>query len=102
MSYLALAPPGEPWAEPPPGRVFRIVSEPLQGKGRRRYMGCGPEGRLGLALQDKHVTDENRIFGELARGDVVRLEGADPKGDGIGLGPGSAVVRLARAGEPLR
>jgi ribosomal protein RSM22 (predicted rRNA methylase) len=50
MSYLVLAPKGEPWKEPPPGRVFRIISEPLEGKGRRRYVGCGPEGRFGLAL----------------------------------------------------
>jgi SAM-dependent methyltransferase len=99
MSYLALAPPGEGWAEAPEGRVFRIVSEPLAGKGRRRYMGCGPEGRMGVALQDKHVGDGNRIFGELARGEVVRFDGGVPKGDGLGLGAGSAVVRLARAGE---
>src|SRR5215813_12455975 len=30
MSYLVVAPPGEPWAEPPAGRLFRIVSEPLE------------------------------------------------------------------------
>ena len=29
MSYLALAPKGEAWREPPPGRLFRIVSEPV-------------------------------------------------------------------------
>ena len=67
MSYLVLAPPGEAWAEPPPGRVFRIVSEPLAGKGRLRYMGCGPEGRMGLALQEKHVGDANRRFETLLR-----------------------------------
>jgi SAM-dependent methyltransferase len=101
MSYLALAPPGEGWVEPPPGRIFRVVSEPLAGKGRRRYMGCGPEGRMGLALQDKHQGEKNRVFGELARGDVVRLTGAEPKGDGIGLGAESEVARIARAGEPV-
>ncbi len=101
MSYRALAPPGAGGAEPPPGRVFRSVSEPLAGKGRRRYMGCGPEGRMGLALQDKHQGEGNQIFADLARGDVVRLTGAEPKGDGIGLGAGSEVVRLARAGEQV-
>src|SRR5690606_32061084 len=35
MSYLVLAPKGEDWPELQPGRrLFRIVSEPLQGKGR--------------------------------------------------------------------
>lgn len=104
MSYLVLAPPGEGWAEPPAagaGRVFRIVSEPLAGKGRLRYMGCGPEGRMGLALQEKHVGDGNRAFEGLLRGDVVAVEGAEPKGDGIGLGPGSTVRVIAPAGRPV-
>jgi SAM-dependent methyltransferase len=101
MSYLVLAPPGEGWAAPPPGRVFRIVSEPLAGKGRRRYMGCGPEGRMGLALQEKHVGEGNRRFQALLRGDVVGLEGAEPKGDGLALGAGSTVTVLAAAGRPV-
>jgi len=104
MSYLVLAPPGEGWAEPPAagnGRVFRIVSEPLAGKGRLRYMGCGPEGRMGLALQEKHLGDGNRAFESLLRGDVVTLEGAEPKGDGIGLGAGSKVKVIAPAGRPV-
>jgi len=101
MSYLMLAPPGELWAEPPPGRLFRIVSEPLQGKGRLRYMACGPEGRMGLALQDKHVTDANRHFEALERGEVIRIEGAEAKGDGLGLGATSRVTRLAAPGESV-
>ena len=101
MSYLVLAPPGEPWAEPPPGRVFRVVSEPLAGKGRLRYMGCGPAGRMGLALQEKHLGEGNRRFEALLRGDVVGLEGSEPRGDGLALGSGSKVELLAAAGRPV-
>jgi SAM-dependent methyltransferase len=101
MSYLVLAPPGETWAPPPPGRVFRVVSEPLPGKGRLRYMGCGPEGRMGLALQEKHVTEANRGFGALLRGDVVALTEVEPRGDGLRLGARSEVRVLAPAGQPL-
>ena len=101
MSYLVLAPKGEGWAAPPAGRVFRIVSEPLASKGRLRYMGCGPEGRVGLSLQEKHVSDANRRFGELLRGDVVEIAGAEPRGDGLALGEGSAVKVIAPAGRPV-
>ncbi len=101
MSTLVLAPRGEAWPEPPPGRVFRIVSEPLPSKGRLRYMGCGPEGRLGLALQEKHLSERNRLFQRLARGDVVEVTGAEPRGDGLRLGEASEVRLLAAAGEPL-
>jgi len=105
MSTLVLAPPGELWAEPPPlepgGRLFRIVSEPLAGKGRLRYMGCGPEGRMGLSLQEKHVAPENQRFEALARGDVVEVIGTEPRGDGIRLGEGSAVKLVAEAGRPV-
>jgi SAM-dependent methyltransferase len=101
MSYLVLAPRGEGWAEPPEGRVFRIVSEPLPSKGRLRYMGCGPEGRLGLSLQEKHVTEANRRFEGLLRGDVVEIAGAEPRGDGLALGEASTVRVVAPAGRPV-
>ena len=98
MSYLALAPRGEAWAEPPEGRVFRIVSEPLAGKGRQRYMGCGPEGRLGLAMQTRHASEENAGFLKLQRGDVVAITGVEERGDGLALGEGSTVRSVAPAG----
>ncbi len=101
MSYLALAPRGEAWAEPPASRVFRIVSEPLPSKGRLRYMGCGPEGRMGLSLQERHVTDANRRFERLLRGDVVELTGAEARGDGLALGEASTVRVVAPAGRPV-
>ena len=101
MSYLVLAPRGEGWSEPPPGLTFRIVSEPLPSKGRLRYMGCGPEGRKGLALQEKDVTQRNRAFEGLLRGDVVEVSGVEPRGDGLRLSPESDVRVIAAAGRPV-
>lgn len=102
MSYLALAPKGEAWAEPPEGRVFRIVSEPLEGKGRQRYMGCGPEGRIGLAMQERHRSPVNERFFKLERGDVVKIGAVEPKGDGLAIGADSSVEVIAYAGSPVR
>jgi ribosomal protein RSM22 (predicted rRNA methylase) len=101
MSYLVLARKDAPWAEPPPGRAFRVVSEPLASKGRLRYMACGPEGRVGLSLQEKHVTDANRRFTSLLRGDVVVVTGGEPRGDGVALGETSEVKVIAPAGRPV-
>lgn len=98
MSYLALAPKGEAWPELPQGRYFRIVSEPLEGKGRQRYVGCGPEGRMGLALQEKHRTDANQGFFRLQRGDVIRISETEPRGDGLALNEKSEVKVVAPAG----
>jgi SAM-dependent methyltransferase len=98
MSYLALAPRGEAWAQPPEGQVYRIVSEPLEGKGRQRYVGCGPEGRVGLAMQDRHRTEQNAAFFKLQRGDVVRVTGTEPRGDGLALVEGAEVRVVAAAG----
>jgi SAM-dependent methyltransferase len=102
MSYLVLAPKGEDWPVVPPGRLFRIVSEPLEGKGRQRFMGCGPEGRMGLALQEKHRTEANQVFFSLHRGDVVALESTEPRGDGLALTGQSTVQVVAPAGQPVR
>jgi hypothetical protein len=64
-------------------------------------MGCGPEGRMGLSLQEKHVGEGNRRFEDLLRGDVVEISGAEPRGDGIALGEGSTVKVVAAAGRPV-
>jgi ribosomal protein RSM22 (predicted rRNA methylase) len=101
MSYLVLAPKGEQWPEPPPGKVFRVVSEPLPSKGRLRYMGCGPDGRMGLSLQEKHVSEANRRFESLLRGDVVEVTGVEPRGDGLALGDRSTVTVVAPAGRAV-
>jgi small ribosomal subunit Rsm22 len=101
MSYLVLQAPGAAWPEPPPGRLFRIVSEPLPQKGRHRFVGCGPEGRLPLVLPEKHVRDGNRAFVDLERGDVVRIERLTARGDGLRLDDESTVERVVGAGEPL-
>ncbi|MCI0571808.1 MAG: small ribosomal subunit Rsm22 family protein [Myxococcaceae bacterium] len=98
MSYLALAPKAEAWREPPTGQVYRIVSESLEGKGRQRYMGCGPEGRVGLALQEKHRTQANEAFFHLHRGDVVRVTETEERGDGLALNERSEVRVVAAAG----
>lgn len=102
MSYLLLAPKGEAWPEPPEGQVFRIVSEALEGKGRQRFMGCGPSGRVGLAMQDKHETERNRLFFKLQRGDVVRVTATEERGDGMACTDASTVEILAHAGRPVR
>lgn len=101
MSYLALQAPGAAWPEPPPGRLFRIVSAPLPQKGQQRFVGCGPEGRAPLVLPDKHVRDGNRGFGELVRGDVARIDGLSARGDGLRLDERSTVERIAAVGEPV-
>jgi SAM-dependent methyltransferase len=96
MTYLVLQPPGAPWPQPPPGRVFRIVSEPLPEKGKHRVVGCGPEGRSPLVLADKHVRDGNRAFVTLERGDVVRIERLTTRGDGLRLDDETVVEVVTR------
>jgi SAM-dependent methyltransferase len=101
MSYLVLQAPGAAWPLPPEGRLFRIVSEPLHQKGQYRYVGCGPEGRAPLVLPHKHVREPNRAFADLGRGEVVRIDRLEPRGDGLRLDADSAVDRVADADQPI-
>jgi len=102
MSYAILGTGGE-WPAAPGERPFRVVSEQLAGKSRLRVIGCGPEGRIPLALSDSARNEGNEAFLEARRGDVLDLAGAEPAGDGPGLRIGATTnVRIAlRAGEPL-
>lgn len=101
MSYLAVSSKGQAWPALPQGRLFRIVSEPLEGKGRQRYMGCGPEGRIGLALQEKHRTSENEAFFQLNRGDIIAVGETQDKGDGLAMTGESKVQVGVPAGKAL-
>ncbi|MDR0965790.1 MAG: small ribosomal subunit Rsm22 family protein [Myxococcales bacterium] len=92
MTALLLARSSEARPCPTDGdNLFRIVSEPLASKGRQRFMGCGPRGRVGLSLQTKHISESNARFARLQRGDLVRIEGFEEKGDGLALLPDSRV-----------
>jgi hypothetical protein len=99
FSYLVLRLPGAPASDPASDdpSVFRIVSDPLDEKGRLRFFGCGPSGRDALVRLDRHRTLANRPFDELVRGDVVRISATTPAGDGRRLGAETVVENLSRA-----
>jgi len=101
MSFLTVAQKGVKWPFLPDGRIFRIVSEILESNKRLRLMGCGPEGRIGLSLMEKNMTDDNSLFLRLKRGDVVRITGGEDRESGIALTEKSKISILAHAGKPL-
>ncbi len=103
MGYLVVAPKAEAWPEPPPGRLFRVVSERFVGHSRERLIGCGAEGRVPIARPENARTPGNKPFDDLERGDLFSLEGAVPaqEGDGVKVVAETRVVRVRGAGEPL-
>jgi ribosomal protein RSM22 (predicted rRNA methylase) len=71
----------------------RVVSEPLESKGKRELYGCSDDGRVKLRLLRRHRTDANRAFERARRGDVLI---------GVGdaeVGADAAVERIAPAGD---
>jgi SAM-dependent methyltransferase len=102
MTYLVVGAPGSDEAIVPAGRLFRVVSEPLDEKGRARRIGCGPDGRVALTLPQKRVSDATSAFLSLERGDVVRISGTlTQRGDGLRLEEDATVEVVAHAGEPI-
>lgn len=101
MSFLIVSPKGTKWPELPEGRIFRIVSEILESNKRLRLVGCGPEGRIGLSIQEKDITEENMVFLRLQRGDVIKITGAEERESGIALTEKSGISIVAHSGRPL-
>lgn len=66
--------------------LFRVVSEPLPEKGKKRYFACGPSGRHALVRLDREANETNAAFDTLERGDVVRVENTVASGDGKRVG----------------
>jgi hypothetical protein len=63
--------------------LFRVVSDAMKDKGRLRFFACGPAGRLLVTRLDRDGSSSNQAFDELGRGDLVRLEGAQTRPDGL-------------------
>ena len=97
MSYLILCPDQHSARDE---QVFRIVSEPLHTKGRYHHVACGEAGRHGVTLLSRQKGRMAKVFKKLERGDVVRLQGLEERGDGLRLGAKFGVERVCKVGEP--
>jgi hypothetical protein len=92
FSYLVLRR-GAAGAAPPASEVYRVVSDRLPEKGRLRVFGCGVTGRHELVRLDRDSSPSNADLDRTVRGDVIRVDGAKPAGEGLRLGPDAVVKR---------
>ena len=76
LSYASLVLANEPRGDDPPF-VYRVVSDPLESKGKLELFGCGEAGYVRLTRLMRHATADNAPFAEARRGDVLSLDTAD-------------------------
>jgi len=93
FSYLVVSRRGTPDAN---AELFRMVSDPMKDKGRLRWFGCGPSGRLLITRLDRDQSASNQALERAARGDVVWLRRARTSPGGIRCGPDCEVELLVR------
>jgi SAM-dependent methyltransferase len=79
----------------PPNSLFRIVSDRMDEKGRKKVYGCGEQGRLFFEKQKRDTTEANADFDEAHRYDLMTLEGFAPKANLMRMNPDS-VVKLVK------
>jgi len=90
LSYAPLVLSRSPLA-PQPG-VWRVVGIAPPEKGKKRLWVCSDEGRVPLVRLDRDASPANARFDELRRGDLVRVEEAESRADGLRIGPSSRVA----------
>lgn len=73
---------------------WRVVSELIVEKGKRRAYLCGEPGRFQFTRLDRHESPANRVFGDLNRGDIVRISGAESRNEDWRLSDTTAVERI--------
>src|SRR5207245_3347928 len=93
FSYLVLRQSGTTATDP---KLFRVVSDRMEEKGRQRIFGCGPAGRDSIVRLDRDRTEANAAFHRLARGDTITISEVTRTGEGLRI-PREALVR--RSGE---
>src|SRR5207237_2345927 len=72
--------------------LWRVVGIAPPEKGKKRLWVCSDEGRIPLVRLDRDASPANARFDDLGRGDLVRVEGADRRADGLRIGPSSLVA----------
>jgi SAM-dependent methyltransferase len=92
FAWLLLGRAGQ--AVPAAADRFRVVGVPQAEKGKRRLFVCGGEGRSPVVRLDRDASPPNAPFDGLTRGELVRLTGLLPKGDGLRLGRDGVAERL--------
>jgi SAM-dependent methyltransferase len=73
---------------------FRVVSDPMKDKGRLRLFACGPAGRLLVTRLDREHSSANQGFDSLTRGELVRIEGAETRPDGLRCTGETVIARI--------
>lgn len=58
---------------------YRVVSDPLESKGKLELFGCGKPGYVRLTRLARHESPENAPFGHARRGDLLSLDSAEPR-----------------------
>jgi SAM-dependent methyltransferase len=80
-------------APEPTGDLWRVVGLAPGEKGKKRVWICGAQGRFPLVRLDRDRRPENAPLDQLRRGDRVRLQGTERRGDGIRIHPDSRIER---------
>jgi len=81
-------------AAPPLERdLWRVVGVAPAEKGKQRVWICGAEGRFPLVRLDRDRRPHNAAFDQLRRGDGVRVQGTERRGDGLRIPPDGRMER---------
>jgi len=80
FSYLVIRKDAHSLADCYRGSSYRVVSEPLVSKGKQEYFLCNGRERKLATRQDKNTSEENRLFNDLKRGDIVEFDGLIDEG----------------------
>ncbi len=73
---------------------WRVVSELIVEKGKQRAFLCGEAGRVQFTRLDRHESPPNQAFGDLIRGDLVKITGAKPHGEEGRIAEATEVERV--------
>jgi hypothetical protein len=64
-------------------------------KGRQKLWACGPAGRRLFTRLDRHRAESNEAWDRIERGDVISIDGAEPRAEEVRV-PRTARVTIVR------
>jgi hypothetical protein len=101
MSYLIFRHPRAGWPALPEGKLYRIISPPIESFHGKRFYLCGTEGKKTLGTHLATHPLESRAFEYLRRGELIAISNALEKQQALDIVEGTVVKVEAACGKPL-
>lgn len=99
MSYMLFRSPAAGWPKEDNLNLFRVISPPFESHHGTGFYLCGSEGKKKLSGNPTTVTQNNKAFAHLKRGELIAIDQPIERGNTFEVSENTAIKVIAAPGK---